>query len=72
MLIYDLEQRDGKSKYEYLYQCLKEDILNGKLAEGEKMPSKEQLAKENGISVRTVINAPVEDIILLPDPSRKN
>ena len=57
MLIYDLEQRDGKSKYEYLYQCLKEDILNGKLAEGEKMPSKRQLAKENGISVRTVINA---------------
>ena len=57
MLIYDLEQRDGKSKYEYLYQCLKEDILNGKLAEGEKMPSKRQLAKENGISVRTVLNA---------------
>ena len=51
MLIYDLEQRDGKSKYEYLYQCLKEDILNGKLAEGEKMPSKRQLAKENGIEL---------------------
>lgn len=57
MLIYHLDQRNGQSKYEYLYECLREDILNGKLAEGEKMPSKRQLAKENGISVRTVMNA---------------
>ena len=57
MLIYNLDQRNGQSKYEYLYECLREDILNGRLAEGEKMPSKRQLAKENGISVRTVMNA---------------
>lgn len=46
MLIYDLEQRDGKSKYEYLYQCLKEDILNGKLAEGEKCRRKDNLQRK--------------------------
>ena len=38
MLVYDLTNRGKKSKYEYLYQCLKEDILSGKLAEGEKCP----------------------------------
>ena len=57
MLVYDLTNRGKKSKYEYLYQCLKEDILNGKLEEGEKMPSKRQLSEANGISIRTVMNA---------------
>ena len=45
MLVYDLTNRGKKSKYEYLYQCLKEDILSGKLAEGEKMPSKRRLSE---------------------------
>ena len=57
MLVYDLTNRGKKSKYEYLYQCLKEDILSGKLAEGEKMPSKRRLSEANGISIRTVMNA---------------
>ncbi len=57
MLVYDLNARGNMSKYEYLYQCLKRDILNGKLAEGQKMPSKRRLSKANGISVRTVMNA---------------
>lgn len=57
MLIYDFENRNGQSKYEYLYQCLKDDIVSGKLTEGEKMPSKRRLAEENGISVRTVMHA---------------
>lgn len=55
--MYDLTNRGKKSKYEYLYQCLKEDILSGKLAEGEKMPSKRRLSEANGISIRTVMNA---------------
>ena len=38
MLVYDLTNRGKKSKYEYLYQCLKEDILNGKLEEGNQAP----------------------------------
>lgn len=57
MLVYDLTARGKLSKYEYLYQCLKGDILSGKLSEGEKMPSKRQLATANDISVRTVMNA---------------
>lgn len=35
MLVYDLTARGKLSKYEYLYQCLKGDILSGKLSEGE-------------------------------------
>ena len=57
MLIYDFEQRGNLSKYQYLYQCLKADILSGTLTEGEKMPSKREMAEENGISVKTVMNA---------------
>ena len=66
MLVYDLTKRGKKSKYEYLYQCLKEDILSGKLAEGEKMPSKRQLSEANGISIRTVMNA--YEQLLMEDP----
>lgn len=61
MLKYDFENRkkgsENESKYEYLYNCLKSDIVNGKLAEGSKLPSKRALAEENGISVKTVMNA---------------
>lgn len=57
MLVYDFSQRGRLSKYEYLYQCLREDIVSGKLSEGEKMPSKRRLSEENGISIKTVMNA---------------
>lgn len=57
MLTYDFSKRENLSKYEYLYQCLRKDIMSGKIAEGEKMPSKRQLAEANGISIRTVMNA---------------
>lgn len=57
MLIYDFTNRMGKPLYEFLYNSLKRDILNGRLAQGSKLPSKRTLAKDNKISVRTVINA---------------
>ena len=58
MLIYDFrEKKDKVSKYEFLCQCLKNDILNGKISEGEKMPSKRELAALNGVSIKTVMNA---------------
>lgn len=57
MLIYDFTNRKGKPLYEFLYNSLKRDILNGRLAQGSKLPSKRTLAKDNKISVRTVINA---------------
>ena len=38
MLTYSFENIDGDSMYEYLYRCVKEDILSGKLKAGEKLP----------------------------------
>jgi len=43
--------------YEYLYQCIKNDILQRKLKAEEKLPSKRSFAKNLGISVITVENA---------------
>ena len=57
MIIYDFSERNNKSMYEFLYDSLKRDILNGRLAQGSKLPSKRTLAKDNQISVRTVMNA---------------
>lgn len=57
MLTYALDKRDGISLYDYLYRCIKEDILKGNIVSGEKLPSKRSLAKNLGISVITVENA---------------
>lgn len=57
MLTYNLEERGKTPLYEYLYICIKNDILDEKLAADEKMPSKRELAKNLGISVVTVQNA---------------
>ena len=43
--------------YEYLYKCIKNDILLGNIRPGEKLPSKRAFAKNLGISVITVENA---------------
>ena len=42
---------------EELYQKLKEDILRGRILPGTKLPSKRELARDNGISVKTVLSA---------------
>lgn len=57
MLQYDFDKRDRKPLYEYLYDCLKRDILSGRLPARTRLPSKRELAKDNGISVKTVMNA---------------
>lgn len=57
MLTYDLDRRGQTPLYEYLYQCVKEDILSGRLAAGEQMPSKRSLARHLQIGVITVENA---------------
>lgn len=56
-LRYDLEERGGQPLYQYLYGRLKADILNGHLPAHMRLPSKRELAKDNGISVRTVMSA---------------
>ncbi|MCD7866266.1 MAG: GntR family transcriptional regulator [Clostridiales bacterium] len=57
MLRYDFEKRNGKPLYEYLYECLKKDILSGRLPVKTKLPSKRELARNNSVSVKTVMNA---------------
>lgn len=57
MLTYDFSKRGKTSLYEYLYQCIKKDILAGCIVPGEKLPSKREMARNNGISVITVENA---------------
>lgn len=56
-MIYDLDKRGNHPIYEYLYVCIKNDILTGKIAPGEKLPSKRAFAKSQGVSVITVENA---------------
>lgn len=57
MLTYSLEDRDGLTLYEYLYRCIRGDILSGTLAVGERLPSKRALAEHLGVSVITVEGA---------------
>lgn len=53
MLTYDFGKREKTSLYEYLYKCIKEDILSGKIKANEKLPSKREMAKNHDISVIT-------------------
>ena len=57
MLTYDLESRGGLPLYEYLYRRLRDDILSGVLAAGERLPSKRALAEHLRVSVITVEGA---------------
>lgn len=63
MLTYDLEKREKVSLYEYLYQCIRDDILSGRIKSGEKLPSKREMAKNHNISVITVENAYAQLIV---------
>ncbi|MBR6697963.1 MAG: PLP-dependent aminotransferase family protein [Lachnospiraceae bacterium] len=57
MLTYDLEKRGNIPLYDYLYRCIKDDILAGNIKPFEKLPSKRTLAKHLNISIITVENA---------------
>lgn len=54
MLTYELKKAPGVPLYEALYRCIRGDILSGKLAAGEKLPSKRALATHLEISKITV------------------
>ena len=54
MLTYDIK---GKNKYYSLYCNIRDDILNGRLKSGQKLPSKRALAQDLSISVITVQTA---------------
>ena len=57
MLTYTFDKKSGVSLYEQLYRHIKEDILSGRLAAGEKLPSKRTLSDHLEVSVITVKNA---------------
>ena len=46
MLTYTFPENLNKPLYEYLYECIKKDILSGRLKANEKLPSKRNLAKQ--------------------------
>ena len=57
MLTYDMEGRGNLARYEYLYRCIKSDILEGRIQAGERLPSKRALAEHLQVAVVTVENA---------------
>lgn len=57
MLDYNLEQRGEASLYKYVYQQIRDDIVAGRIAAGEHLPSKRAFASHLGISVITIENA---------------
>jgi len=57
MLTYSFQNLGSDSLYEHLYKCIKQDILEGKLTPGSKLPSKRTFAKNLGISTITIENA---------------
>ena len=57
MLTYELKKSPGVPLYEALYRCIRQDILSGALAPGEKLPSKRALAQNLEVSKITVETA---------------
>lgn len=57
MLTYSFENIGKESIYEYLYKCIKKDIIEGRLVKDEHLPSKRTLAVNLGISTITVENS---------------
>ena len=66
MLTYDISERGNLTIYEYLYRCIKDDIIKGRLSLGEKLPSKRKMAQQHQISLKTVENA--YEQLLMEDP----
>lgn len=57
MLNYDMSARGTLPRYEYLYRCVRNDVLSGELAAGDRLPSKRALASQLGVALVTVENA---------------
>lgn len=57
MLTYAMEERGSLSLYEYLYRRIRQDILNGALTAGDRLPSKRALSEHLQVSVITVEGA---------------
>ncbi len=56
-MILNLQKKGEKPIYEYLYESIRDEIVSGKLKSGDKLPSRRQMALDNGIAEITVANA---------------
>lgn len=56
MRTYSLSKKSNESIYEFLYECIKKDIISGNLKPGEKLPSKRAFSTNQGVSIVTVEN----------------
>ena len=54
MLTYELKKAPGVPLYEALYRSIRSDILSGRLAPGQKLPSKRALSANLKVSKITV------------------
>ena len=70
MLTYSFTNLKNESLYMHLYQCIRQDIVDGKLVSGEKLPSKRSFAKNLGLSTITIENAYAQ-LFQQPDTSGK-
>lgn len=57
MLSFDMTRRGELSLYEYLFRCIRDDVLSGDLPPDTKLPSKRKLAEHLGVSLITVEGA---------------
>ena len=57
MFTYDMSKAGVNSLYHYLYQCIKKDIVSGRVLADDQLPSKRNLSQNLGVSVVTVENA---------------
>ena len=57
LLTYTLENRGDTPAYMYIYECIRDDILAGRIKPGERLPSKRPLAAHLGVAIITVENA---------------
>jgi len=63
MLTYNINDRGETPIYEYLYKCIRGDIMAGRLEQGTKLPSKREFAADNGVALITVENAYAQLIV---------
>ncbi len=57
MLSFDIQKYKKLPLYEALYQAIRDEILSGSIAAGEKLPSKRALSLNMNISVTTIENS---------------
>ncbi|AMB99495.1 hypothetical protein AWM75_05570 [Aerococcus urinaehominis] len=56
-MLIPIDQDSQQPRYQQIYHYLKNQIMTGHLLAGHKLPSKRQLALDNGISQNTVVRA---------------